>query len=376
MTQIRLLAFVLLFAFSGAVRAAETGAQRLEAALAAHPDFSGVVLVADKGKPIFQAARGQRYYVTGAPMQADSIFELASLTKQFTAMAVMLLKEDGKLAYDDPLEKYVPGLPYPGITVRHLLNHTSGFADYEAMMDAHWDKTKVATNKDIIETLKRLRPAAKSAPGEKYDYSNGGYVMLGSIIEVASGQDYTSFLRARIFRPLGLSDTNVRSPQDWDRMPRFAVGHVIDKDTGKPVRAVDLKEITYTVYLGGRVGPGRISSTAADLLKWDRALREAKLISASALSEAHQPARLNDGKPSAYGFGVVLPEPDPALGNSVTHTGGNPGITNRLTRYLDQDKTIVILSNNAYKNSGELYEGLTAALRPTSPQSPATGSKP
>lgn len=362
MRHLRFLAFVLIFGVSGALHAADTPS-RLEAVVAKHLDFSGVILIADKGKPIFQAARGQKNYVTGDAMTPNAIFELASITKQFTAMGIMLLKEEGKLGYDDPLEKFVPGLPYPGITVRHLLHHTAGLPDYEAMMDQHWDKTKVATNKDIIAYLKQYKPARKAAPGEAYDYSNGGYVLLGSIIEAASGQDYANFLRERIFKPLKLTDTDVRKPQDWDLISRFAVGHVIDNETGKPVRAVDLSEVTYTVYLGGRVGPGRISSTAADLLAWDRALRTERLIKAADLAEAHKPATLNDGKLSAYGFGVMIPDVDPVLGNAVTHTGGNPGITNRLTRYLDHDKTVIILSNNAYKNSTALYQDIVDALK-------------
>ena len=160
MTKIRFLALIVVLAFTNAVQAAETVAQRLETVVAAHPEFSGVILVADRGKPIFQAAKGQRNYVTGTKMEQDSIFELASITKQFTAMGVMLLKEEGKLSYDDPLEKFIPGLPYPGITVRHLLNHTSGFPYYEAMMDKQWDKTRIATNKDIIAYLKQYSPAA------------------------------------------------------------------------------------------------------------------------------------------------------------------------------------------------------------------------
>ncbi|MGE4062830.1 MAG: serine hydrolase domain-containing protein [Rhodospirillaceae bacterium] len=357
--------FVLIFvlAFSGAVQAADATAERLDAAVKAHPDFSGVIVVADNGKPIFEATRGQRNFVTGTAMTQDAIFELASITKQFTAMGVMLLKEEGKLSYDDPLEKFVPGLPYPGITVRHLLNHTSGFPDYEEMMDAHWDKTKVATNKDITAYLKQYKPAARSKPGEKYEYSNGGYVMLGSVIEAASGQDYATFLRTRIFKPLGLRDTDVRPPQEWDKNPRFALGHVVDKETNKPVRAIDLKEVTYVVYLGGRVGPGRISSTAADLLTWDRALRTEKLLKHATLAEAFKPATLNDGKPSAYGFGWMIPERDSVLGDAVTHTGGNPGISNRITRFLDRDMTVIILSNNAYKNSNALYEGILSAVR-------------
>lgn len=165
------------------------------------PDFSGVVLVADNGNTIYEKAFGVRNFETNEPIQTSDIFELASVSKQFTAMTIMMLKEEGKLDYEDPIEKYLPGLPYNGITIRNLLNHTSGLPDYQAVMDENWDKSKVATNKDILEYLKKYHPPKNFEPGEKYQYSNTGYVFLGSITEAVSGQDFVTFCRDRIFNP-------------------------------------------------------------------------------------------------------------------------------------------------------------------------------
>ena len=120
------------------------------------PNFSGVILFADKGDPIYHKAFGVRSYETDIPIELDDIFELASVSKQFTAMTIMMLKEEGKLQYDDPIEKYLPDVNYQGITIRHLLTHTSGLPDYYEVMDQYWDKSKVATNPDIFEYLKNI----------------------------------------------------------------------------------------------------------------------------------------------------------------------------------------------------------------------------
>ena len=262
--------------------------------------------MAEAGKPIFQRAVGYRDYETGERAQTDTIFEVASVSKQFTAMAVMLLKQEARLNYDDPVERFLPGLPYVGISIRQLLNHTSGVPDYKPIMDEHWDRSKVATNQDILDYLKRHAPVARFSPGAKYEYSNTGYVLLASIVEKASGQDFAEFSRRRIFVRLGLGDTDIRNVKDWKSIERFALGHVLDEQSGRYVHAVSLSKPNETVFLGGRYGPGRVSSTAADLLKWDRALKEARLISAEALQEAFRPATLSDGSLSQYRFWLGL----------------------------------------------------------------------
>jgi CubicO group peptidase (beta-lactamase class C family) len=324
-------------------------------------DLSGVVLVAERGVPVFERAYGLRNVALAKPIAPDSIFELASLSKQFTAMSLMILKEQGKLDYDDALEKYIPGLPYPGITIRHLLTHTSGLPHYEKIMDAHWDKTKIAHNADIIAAYKKYKAERKFAPGEKYEYCNGGYVLIASIVEKLSGQDFGAFVRDHVFKRLGMIDTDIRSPADWDRMERFALGYARDKKSGKLVRASSLPGASYLAYLAGRYGPGRVSSTVGDLLKWDRVLYTEKLLPKAAMEEAYKPMRLNNGTLSQYGMGWML-DSDPQLGRIVHHTGHNPGYANHIIRMIDKDLTIIILTNRDFEPLDALSKDLIAAF--------------
>ncbi len=172
--------------------------------------FSGVVLVAQNGKILVEKSIGMRSYETKTPLNTTDVFELASLSKQFTAMMVMMCREKGMLGFDDPISKYLD-IPYSGITIRNLLTHTSGLPDYQAIMDAHWDKSKVAGNADILEYLKKYQPPMLFAPGEKYEYSNTGYVLLASIVEKASGRDFIELSREWIFNPLGMKNTDIRT---------------------------------------------------------------------------------------------------------------------------------------------------------------------
>src|SRR5882672_9726436 len=153
--------------------------QKIDSVFAAVPDFSGVVLVADNGEPVYHKSFGFANRETKQNLDTASIFELASVSKQFTAMLIAMLKAEGKLNYNDQVEKYLPGLSYKGITIRHLLTHTSGLPDYQQLMDEKWDKSKVATNEDILLYLKKFHPVSLFKPGEKYEYSNNGYVLLG-----------------------------------------------------------------------------------------------------------------------------------------------------------------------------------------------------
>ena len=329
--------------------------QKIDSVFAVAPDFSGVILVADKGKPIYHRAFGFANVEAKQNMDTASIFELASVSKQFTAMLIPMLKAEGKLNYDDPIEKYLPGLPYKGITIRHLLNHTSGLPDYQQLMDEKWDKSKVATNEDIFLYLKKFHPVSLFKPGEKYEYSNTGYVLLGSIVEKASGKDFIVLCRERIFNPLGMTSTNIRTKKEKDSIVNFALGYIFVPERNKYVRADSFPSSNYTIWLGGRKGPGRISSTTSDLLKWDRALHSDKLINSQTMNAIFSPAKLNDGSFSNYGFGWMLRR-DSVLGKVVYHTGDNPGYKTEILRYIDQDKTVIVLCNNAHAKFDELVK--------------------
>ncbi|HMP86761.1 MAG TPA: serine hydrolase domain-containing protein, partial [Lacibacter sp.] len=185
------------------------------------------------------------------------------------------------------------------------------------------------------------------APGEKYEYSNTGYVLLASIAEKAAGKDFIALSRERIFVPLGMTDTDIRTVPERRQHPRLAKGHIYVKERQLHLPADSFPSSNYTLWLGNRKGPGRISSTLQDLLKWDQALYSNRLVSAATLAEAFSPMHLNDGSLSPYGFGWDL-EAHPVLGRIVRHNGDNPGYKTQIIRCLDTRQTIIILCNNAF----------------------------
>lgn len=278
-------------------------------------------------------------------MQTDALFELASVSKQFTAMIIMMLEEKGLLYYDDPVSRYLR-IPYKGITIRHLLTHTSGLPDYQAIMDEHWDKSKVAGNSEILRYLRIYAPPVLFSPGDKYEYSNTGYVLLASIAEKVTRKDFIQLCRDWIFGPLGMIDTDIRTPAEKQSLARMTRGHIYVASRKTYVPADSFPSSNYTIWLGNRKGPGRISSTIADLLKWDEVLYTDRLVNARSLAKAFTPMRLNDGTLSNYGFGWDL-EQDSAAGRIVSHNGDNPGFKTIIIRFIDHHQTLILLSNNA-----------------------------
>lgn len=337
----------------------ETIRNQIDSILTTTPDFSGVVLIASNGKPVYHKAFGYRNFETKVPLDTTDIFELASVSKQFTAMIIMMLKEDGLLNYDDPLEKFLPGLPYSNITVRHLLTHTSGLPDYQAIMDQYWDKSKVAGNEDILIYLKKYQPPVLFLPGEKYEYSNTGYVLLGSIAEKASGKDFIELCRQQIFDPLQMKSTDIRSLEEKRAIENFALGHIFVEEKQRYIRADSFPTSNYTIWLGNRKGPGRISSTSTDLLLWDRALYQNELVSTQTQQEAFTPMKLTNDSLSYYGFGWMLRND----ADVVLHTGDNPGYKTKIVRFTEQDKTLIMLCNNAHAKFASISESLEALLK-------------
>lgn len=322
-------------------------------------DFSGVILVAQDGKILFEDAIGLREYENRSLLHKNDIFELASLSKQFTAMMVMICKEKEVLNFDDMVAEYIPS-PYPGITIRNLLTHTSGLPDYQAIMDEHWDKSKVAGNPEILEYLREYQPKKSFEPGEKYEYSNTGYVFLASIVEKATGKDFVELMREWIFQPLGMNSTDIRSLEEKAKVETFAAGHIKDEN-GKFVNAANFHSDDYTIWLGNRKGPGRVSSNAEDLLKWDQALYTEKLVSKETIEEAYTAFKLNDGTRSYYGFGWEI-KPQSPFGKMVMHTGSNPGYATIIVRFLEENKTIIILNNNVHPDLMRIVEAATLSL--------------
>ena len=335
--------------------------ERLDSLFAAQKDFSGVVLIAENGKEIYHKAFGYREFENQIPLQSSDIFELASVSKQFTAMIIMMLKERGKLNYDDSVSKYLE-IPYKGITIRQLLTHTSGLPDYQDIMDKYWDKSKVAGNPDCIEYLNKYAPPRLFEPGEKYEYSNTGYLLLASIAEKAGGRDFIDMCRKWIFRKLKMKSTGIRTLEEKKATTNFAIGHIYVEERNKWIRADSFPSSNYTIWLGNRKGPGRISSTAFDLLRWDEVLYTEKLIKRSTLREAFTPMKLNNDSLSNYGFGWSL-RTDSTLGKIVSHTGDNPGYKTQIIRCIDKKKTIILLNNNAHRDFSSIIKQLEAVLK-------------
>lgn len=308
--------------------------------------FNGNVLIADKGKVIFEKSYGIADESTKRKLNGESLFELASVSKQFTAMGIVLLQKQKKLSYEDKISKYIPELDFYGnITIRNLLNHTSGLPDYMELFEEKWDKSKFVTNQDIVDMFSRYKPEIRFQPNEKFEYSNTGYALLAYIIEKLSKKSFGEFLRQHIFNPLKMNNTLVYrrrfSPQ---KVKNYALGYVRDS-LGNKVLPDSFGKSFYTYYLDGVVGDGMVNSTVRDLLLWDRALYSNKLINDDDRKIIFQSTKTADDKLNNYGFGWFVRNED-KYGEIVNHSGGWPGYASFIERHLTNDKTIILLQNN------------------------------
>lgn len=308
--------------------------------------LNGNVLIAEKGVVIYKKSFGLRDEAAKLPLDENSVFELASVSKQFTAMGIVLLQQKGKLQYDDKLGKYIPELAfYEGVTIRNLLNHTGGLPDYMELMSVKGDTTKIASNKDIITLFAKEKPMALFTPGSKFDYSNTGYAILASVIEKVSGKSYADFLHANIFKPLKMDNTFVYTRRfSPKKIANYAYGYVPDKKGNKALPD-DLPDYHYVWYLDGIVGDGMVNSTTGDLLKWDRALYTDKLATKQSLEQIFTPPTLPGGEKTDYAFGWMV-NTSADFGKMAQHSGGWPGYRTFIERHIDNDKTIILLTNS------------------------------
>jgi CubicO group peptidase (beta-lactamase class C family) len=272
----------------------------------------------------------------------DTVYEIGSNTKQFTAAAVMMLVEEGKINLDDKLTKYFPEAPesWSGITVRHLLSHTSGIQNHVAVPDwLNVFKTSITseTTPARDELLKMFfKLPLEFQPGETWSYDNTGYYLLGIIIEKASGKSYWEFLAERIFHPLGMTATRNTEPQPI--VPNRASGYewVNDHFENRPILAPFIA-----------FSAGSILSTVKDMAKWDAALYSEKLLKESSLHQVWAVTKTNDGAdaPFDYGFGWFIGHYHGH--HLVQHTGGTPGFSSLIYRFLDDKLTIILLTNHS-----------------------------
>lgn len=310
-----------------------------------HQDFNGNILILENGKTLYKNTIGYSNLQTREPLTDDTVFELASVSKAFTAMGIMILQEKGKLDYDDTIDHFVPDFPYQHRTIHQLLTHTSGLPDYIKLFDEHWDKTKVATNQDVLDQLQQHQPKPLFQPNERYEYSNTGYVLLASIIECITDVSFSDFMKQNIFDVLDMERTLVYNGRyTGKKISQYAYGHVYSPQLDQYIIPDHSKEHDYVIYLDGIQGDGVVNSTMNDLAKWDRALYTEKLVKKETLQKAFTPIVKIDHERSSYGYGWKINESNDT-GKVVFHSGSWPGYRTWLSRYIDQDKTIIYLTN-------------------------------
>ena len=343
--------------------------------------FNGAWLYAEKGEIISKGALGFRDPENTMPITEDTIFQLASVSKTFTAAAVMLLMRQGILSRDDEITKFFPEIPYQGVTVRHLLNHTSGIPDY--FDDADWfikiweEEKRVPGNDEILRFIQETEAKPYFAPGEGFHYSNTGYNLLALLVERLSGIPFEEFLKKNIFEPAGMTSTyccHIR--RDGVPFENYAQATVFED--GSCVADIDSAEDGDVAAFDGLNGDDYVYTNIFDMLRWDRALREGKVLTLEEQKLMYTPGKLNNGDNAvydeedglSYGFGWAVGNEED-YGLIVSHSGGMPGVATWFERFIDADRVLVILSCRDYRDVRAYlgyWDGMEAVVRDKEPE--------
>lgn len=295
------------------------------------------------GKTTKSAAYGFANLELKSPVKPETVFEIGSVTKQFTAACILVLQQEGKLSVEDKISKHFPEIPprWSDITIRHLLNHTSGIKSYTGL--SGFELTKHLTQKEFITALWEL--PLEFPPGEQFKYCNSGYSLLGYIVENVSGKNYWEFLGEKIVAPLGLTSMTNREPSII--VPNRADGYEKSRSGRRINRDYDLTDV---------FAAGAIVATVGDLAKWNASLDTEKILSNASKSAMWTSGKLNNGKETEYGFGWrVGPYQDH---KNIGHSGSTSGFSASLQRFPNDNVTVVLLCN-----SGE--EGVATVLAKT-----------
>ena len=304
-------------------------------ALAKADVFSGAVLVAKDGKPIYTSVSGEANKDFGVPNKLDTKFNLGSMNKMFTSVMIATLVEQGKLSYDDPLSKFVPDFPSAAaaqkIRIKHLLTHTSGLGSY---FNAEFERASRARFRTVDEMMQLAKGDSLAfEPGTRWSYSNTGMLVLGKVIEVVTKQDYFDYVRENLAKPLGMVNTDA---YELDRVnPNLAVGY--QREFGPDGARRYRNNIFMHVMRGGPAGGGY--STAEDLLRFAEGLKSGKVVSAATFELMTTPKPDMNSPQYGYGFGV---NPETKI---VGHSGGFPGISSNLDIFKGTGYVAVVLSN-------------------------------
>lgn len=304
-----------------------------------------VVFVGIDGNEVYNNGHGMADIENNIPVTNETAFMIASVTKQFTDMAIMILKERGCLEYDETIEKYFPDFPsyISKITIRHLMTHTSGIPDYftEAFIEKAIKIDDKMTRKEVLEEIKGFTEL-EFEPGTGFSYSNSGYVMLGYIIEIVSGLTFDQFLSENIFRPLNM-DRSIVGTSD-EHIEGAAFGYMRNKNGS-------YEKAPYNRTIVGWAD-GNMITVAEDLFKWHKALYTEKLVKKETLEEAFSSYILKDGTSTNYGFGWFNYNRRGV--KEIWHSGGTIGFTSRFSRFIDEDVAIIMLTNLDPPNANKI----------------------
>jgi len=307
-------------------------------------DFHGSVLVAKKGKILYNNHVGYAdFKKKKKPLSKTSVFQLASVSKQFTATAIMLLYERNQIKLSDTINQYFPDFPYEHVTIKNLLNHTAGLPKYFWVTEHKWQGEKAPTNSEMMTLLETSNVLRFFKPGRNFDYSNTGYAVLASIVEKVSGSSFSDFVQYNIFDPLDMKNSFVYS---------------FEKDNIKTNQLVG-----YRLYRGWRhlkirgsvndaiVGDKNIYATSEDLFKWTLGLNNGKLLSKTSLNLMYAKGETVYGRKVPYGFGFRI---DAKNQNTIYHHGKWNGFSTGLTQYLDDDLVVIVLEHTSYNGMTSL----------------------
>jgi CubicO group peptidase (beta-lactamase class C family) len=300
-------------------------------AMRQHPIPGAALAIIRDGQTVKTAAYGMANLARRAPVTPETAFEIGSVTKQFTAAAILLLAQEGKVSVDDPIPRHLKGAPesWSRITIRHLLTHTSGLKNYTGLDG--FELARHLNQEQFIAKIAVWPPDFQ--PGEKWAYCNTGYNLLGYIIENASGKNYRDFLQQNIFTPLGMTATALRDPGSI--LPSRALGYETNRAGQFTNRNADLTDV---------FSAGALVSTAGDLARWNAAMNTDVLLTAASRAQMWTPVRLDDGTAHPYGFGWFL---GPWQGHAnIGHSGSTAGFSASFQRFPEAGLTVILLTNS------------------------------
>ena len=312
--------------------------------------FNGTVLYAEYGEPVYTGAFGYKDFRKRERMEPDAAFQLASVSKMFTAYAIMVLKEQGLLDYDDPVVKYIPELPYKEVTIRQLLTHRSGLSRYMSLADKYWDINKPIRNEDVISLFVKYEPSPYFKPDDGFHYCNTNYALLASVVERISGQPFDEFVKAAVFDPLGMNDSFIYHIEN-DSVIRYEVPVGVP---GYRARGRGLTKVA-DYYLNGVMGDKGVYSTVEDLFRFSLALDNGYPVPLSSLEEAFAPGspkyyRRKDN----YGFGWRLKD---SHDSTAYHFGWWKGFRTYFIRDMKNQRVLIALTNtHGGVSSGVLWD--------------------